>query len=158
MQPFDETPQITINFTLGKQSFSPVIYFPVISSKFISGAEIQPQPFVATWKSTSNEIIEIFRSRNPIQIDSIRSLLQDGMGFYLVDGLDKNPAANVVCSGTLTTATKNQQGEFISMPVFARVETNAAGQGFRITIRSGHKLVSEAVKKNFLQVFGSDAV
>ena len=157
LQPFAEPPQVTINFTVQKQVLSASLILPVCASKFISPCPIDPQPFVAAWKATGNELVEIFRSFDAINIDEIRTKLSTGMGFHLVDNLDKNPAANVVCSGTFNTSTKNSAGDFVTMPIYLRVETNSSGQGFRITIRSGHKLVSDAVKSSLLAIFGVDS-
>ncbi len=78
-----------------------------------------------------------------------------GMHFALIDNLDKNPAANVVCSGNFHTATVNAQGDKVVMPVLVRMETNAAGQGIRMTIRSGHKLVTEAFRRAIMAVFAA---
>eukprot|EP00455_Lapot_gusevi_P003381 TRINITY_DN1138_c0_g1_i2.p1 TRINITY_DN1138_c0_g1~~TRINITY_DN1138_c0_g1_i2.p1 ORF type:complete len:239 (-),score=113.67 TRINITY_DN1138_c0_g1_i2:138-794(-) len=153
MQPFDEPPQLEIQFQKQGQTHTLSLALPVLLTKFTVPLEFQPQDFVATWKTMSNEIIEIFRARNPIDVTAIRNSLQQGMGMFLLDGLDKNPA-NIVCSGTFHTATKNPQGEDVTIPMLLRIETNERGQGFRVTIRSGHKLVSDAIKKAMLKVFG----
>jgi hypothetical protein len=113
------------------------------------------QAFVALWKATANEAVDIFRARDAIDIERVRAALGGGCNFALVDNLDKNPAANVVCAGALHTATRNAAGEFVVMNALARVETNAAGQGFRVTIRSGHKLVTEAVRRAVQAVFAA---
>lgn len=91
---------------------------PLLATKFVLPAPREPAAYVADWKATGNEAVEVFRARDPIDIAAIRQQLSEGMHFALIDNLDKNPAANVVCAGTLHTATRNAAGEFVTMSVW----------------------------------------
>ena len=155
MQPFDEAPTVTISFTRLGVPVTLSLVMPLLASKFAQPVATDPATFVASWKATANEAVEVFRARDPIDIAAIRKTLSEGMNFALIDNLDKNPAANVVCSGNFHTATKNAAGELVTMPILVRIETNAQGQGFRMTIRSGHKLVTEAFRRAVMTVFAA---
>jgi hypothetical protein len=78
MQPFDESPALTLSFTRGGAAFSIPLVMPLIATKFVQPVATDPNQFVASWKTMGNEAVEVFRARNPIEIQAIRTALSDG--------------------------------------------------------------------------------
>jgi hypothetical protein len=75
--------------------------------------------FVGAWTSTGNEVIAMRRLPAPADLDQLRGLCSGAMHMALIEGVEKTPQ-NFVAAGTFNTATKDPQGNFVTMPAYIR--------------------------------------
>lgn len=156
-QPYPDFPRVEIKW---KQNDGTVwkleARYPFAVTKFIAPLKIQPQDFAQRWSQLRNEAQQIIKLRKVIEVAKLRNVVSQGLGFDILENIDKNPDNSVAC-GTFHTATANPQtGKFVRMPVLLRIELNTSSPQhmIRATSRSPHQLVSNAINACLKEVFG----
>jgi len=153
-RPFTEQPLLKIQFSHDDTPQMLSFRMPILTSHYV-----KPKfdgNFVDVWKSTTqNELMQTLRAPSVINAEGISAVLADfGMNMVIIPNVETNPL-NVYAAGTFIASTKDKNGNMISMPVLARVETRDNLNVFRVTIHSGHKSLSEAIMASFTIVMNA---
>lgn len=155
VKPFSEAPEITISFievTRGvRTKYMYPLRLPITATCFFDPVVLEKNDFMQRWKALEGEdkeVQEVFTSSQPLNpqlIQSIRGTLMPALHLGLGVGLDSD--FTVTACGSFRTGTPNPEGGGnISVGTMMRLEGDAAGGRFRITVRSKHKAISLALK------------
>ena len=155
VKPFSEAPEMIVSFTEVthgvRTRYSYPLRLPITATSFFEPVALEKNDFMQRWKALEGddkEVQEVFTSSQPIStqlIQSIRSGLASALHLGLGIGLDTD--FTVTACASFRTGTPNPEGGGnISVGTMMRLEGDAAGGRFRITVRSKHKTISLALK------------
>ena len=119
---------------------------PLFLSTFVVPTSLEGAAFVGAWTKYGNELVGTRKTVDGSVLNAaqVAEKLQSVGHLFVVNGVEKNPE-NLVAAGTFHTATKNAAGANVIMPCLVRVETKPGVPIIRITVRSGHQTVSDAL-------------
>jgi len=154
LRPFTEQPLLKIQFTYDDTPQMLSFRMPILTSHYVTAKFDGNFPHI--WGNTiQNELMQTLRAPSVVTASGIADSLADfGMNMVIIPNVETNPF-NVYAAGTFITSTKDKNGNPISMPVLARVETRDNLNVLRVTIRSGHKSLSEAIMASFTIVMNA---
>eukprot|EP00604_Paraphysomonas_vestita_P001033 CAMPEP_0174821540 /NCGR_PEP_ID=MMETSP1107-20130205/9052_1 /TAXON_ID=36770 /ORGANISM="Paraphysomonas vestita, Strain GFlagA" /LENGTH=853 /DNA_ID=CAMNT_0016038711 /DNA_START=353 /DNA_END=2914 /DNA_ORIENTATION=- len=155
VKPFSEAPEMIVSFTEVtrgiKTRYSYPLRLPITATSFFEPIVLEKNDFMQRWKALEGEdkeVQEVFTSSQPISsqlIQSVRANLAPALHLGLGVGLDTD--FTVTACASFRTGTPNPEGGGnISVGTMMRLEGDAAGGRFRITVRSKHKAISLALK------------
>lgn len=155
VKPFSEAPEMIVSFTEitrgARTRYSYPLRLPVTATSFFEPIPLEKNDFMQRWKALEGEdkeVQEVFTSAQPVTpqlIQSIRTTIAPSLHLGLGIGLDTD--FTVTGCASFRTGTPNPEGGGnISVGTMMRLEGDAAGGRFRITIRSKHKSISLALK------------
>eukprot|EP01097_Dermamoeba_algensis_P003798 TRINITY_DN2586_c0_g1_i1.p1 TRINITY_DN2586_c0_g1~~TRINITY_DN2586_c0_g1_i1.p1 ORF type:complete len:877 (-),score=197.89 TRINITY_DN2586_c0_g1_i1:104-2734(-) len=152
MTEFIEPPKLNFTFSTDAsgQSYNLVLSLPVIINKFIEPLNLSSDEFMNSWRQAqAGEWQVIIRNTvTPmINLPYLSKLLQMGLGFGLVMGIDANPN-NVVAAGNFISSTKQ-------VVCLLRIETNMEANMYRLTLRTFNQQVTDAIKLTLANHLGT---
>jgi AP-2 complex subunit alpha len=155
LKPFSDAPEMTVSFTeVSRGVRTRYLYplrLPITATCFFEPIVLDKNDFMQRWKALEGEdkeVQEVFTSGQPITpqlIQSIRSVHAPALHLGLGVGLDTD--TTVTACASFRTGTPNPEGGGnLSIGAMMRLEGDAAGGRFRITVRTKHKQISLALK------------
>jgi AP-2 complex subunit alpha len=155
VKPFSEAPEMTVSFTeINRGVRTRYLYplrLPITATCFFDPVVLEKNDFMQRWKALEGEdkeIQEVFTSAQPLSpqlIQTIRTLFVPALHLGLGVGLDTD--LTVTACASFRTGTANPEGGgTISVGTMMRLEGDAAGGRFRITVRAKHKAICLALK------------
>jgi len=145
MRPFPDPPVLKLQFAYDDMPQVISLKMPISVSTFIHGQTTDAAGFVSSWKQFAvHETMMTLKSTSIVTVDVINRILSEGLHMSVVPSVDPSPF-NICAAGVFYTNTKGRDGNFVNMPCFARVETKENLSVFRMTFRTGHKSVSDAL-------------
>lgn len=145
-KPFKGPVDIKINFNYLGKAHTLALALPLFLSTFVVPTSLDGAAFVGAWTKYGNELVGTRKTVDGsiLSASQVTEKLQSVGHLFVVAGVEKS-AENVVAAGTFHTATKNAAGANVVMPCLVRVETKPNVAMMRITVRSGHQTVSDAL-------------
>jgi hypothetical protein len=145
-KPFSEPPTMTIKFKYDGHQHSLPLKLPLVLTSFCLPTQLQSADCLSAWKAYGNEkeCIAVRKLPAAADVNELKTLITTNAHLAMVADVE-NKAENFIASASFQTATKDPQGNLVSIPLLLRVETKAGMNVIRISIRSGHKQVSDAV-------------
>jgi AP-2 complex subunit alpha len=155
VKPFSEAPEMTVSFTEVTRGvrtrYAYPLRLPITATCFFEPVVLEKGDFMQRWKALEGEdkeVQEVFVSAQPLNaqlVQTIRTLFMPALHMGLGVGLDTE--MTVTACASFRTGTPNPEGGGnISVGTMMRLEGDAAGGRFRITVRSKHKAISLALK------------
>jgi len=138
---FNGFSQLNLNFVSNGRPVHLTIKLPVGICKFFEPTQMNGPTFFQQWKLIENSPQSeqaIVKSARPVDIPWLSKILSNGFHFAVLQGVDPN-ANNVVAVATFTYASA-------AVVCLLRIETNAAAQMYRVTVKSSDGQVTAGVK------------
>jgi len=131
---------------------------PAVITKFVAPTEIQVQPFQQFFESLGGqprEVVSVGQAKEPPS--QWQNYFSKGFNMFVLRESDEKC---VLAAGTLHTATPDpsKQGQMMTVPCLVRIEFDPGRRMARLTVRSQHGEVSQALAKiieTYLMVPGS---
>jgi len=146
-RPFNDTPVITLNFTVAGRPYSISLQTPLVLTTFVHppATPFNPQSLVAAWGAMGNEVKTMRKLSAVSDVEALKAALVPA-AFHMqkVDGLEQTQD-NIVAAGVFHTVTKDASGQYVTMACLLRLETRPNVDLVRVTIRAGHASVSDAL-------------
>eukprot|EP00741_Cyanophora_paradoxa_P020808 tig00021312_g20087.t1 len=151
LEPFPESPKIDIMFQVeaptGAQQRQVSLRLPIVLSKFNEPLAMPPEEFLKRWSSpvfseAHREHSGAARART-VDMAAIERVF-GGLKLGVVKGVEAGAAALHGVALFFAHNAQNPQ-QPVQIPVMARVETNAGALAFRLTVKTGHQLVTAAL-------------
>ena len=155
LKPFDSAPEMLVSFTEvsgpSRKHYSYTLRLPITAAAFCDPVVLDSAGYMPRWKALEGEdreVQEVFSSVRPVTpdlINHIRTVVVPGLKLGLANGLDS--ALTVTACASFRTGTPSPDGGGnVAVGVMLRLEGDAAGNRFRITVRAKHPLISKALK------------
>lgn len=155
LKPFSDAPELTVSFTeVSRGVRTRYLYplrLPIAATCFFEPIVLEKNDFMQRWKALEGEdkeVQEVFTSGQPISsqlIQTIRSVHVPALHLGLGVALDTE--LTVTACASFRTGTPNPEGGGnVSIGAMMRLEGDASGGRFRITVRAKHKHISLALK------------
>lgn len=144
--------QLSISYLAEGRSVHHKWDLPFTLSRFVDPAPIEGAKFMTYWQQVnqpSQVSVDVVTSLHPINVAAISKVIQMGLRLQVLDGVDKN-SNNIVAAGVFVCA----QGQSFAL---ARIETNAAAQMMRISLKTSNPAVTAALKALFTSALGKPA-
>jgi len=155
LKPFNSTPSIQFNFTHGGRHESIDLALPLLLSSFMKGVAMDNAKFVGGWTKVGNECGPALRNiPAPVPLADFQKALETGLHMAVISNVDQVPD-NLYAAGTFCAAPRTVGGKPITIPCLIRVETKPNMNLFRCTVRTGHRLVSEALLQSMTSVMNA---
>jgi hypothetical protein len=148
LRPFKESLSMNLQFSLGGASYNYSLKLPFILSSFFEPVASDKTTYMNRWKVLENEVQEIFQSSNVLNSEYfkyIRNFLFPRLKIGFASELDSSEKT-FTGSFSFQTGSVNSEGNHISVGGMLRLEGDSTQNRFRVTIRSKHMVVSEAVR------------
>ena len=148
LKPFKEYPTIDILFKQGNANHSYTFKLPIIMTSFFEAIPSDKVTYMSRWKVLENEVQDIFTSSSTINSEYllyIRNVMFTRLKIGLAADLDPTEKT-VTGSFSFHTGTTNAEGNYLSIGGMLRLEADINQGRFRVTVRSKHILVSEAIR------------
>jgi hypothetical protein len=151
MKPFSVVPDLTISFTAGHNRYSYPMKLPLTAAAFFEPVTLDKSNYMSRWKSldgADQEQQEVFTSNIPISanyVNAVRTKCIPGLKMGLATGLDNEFTVTACCSFRTGTPAPDGSGN-VSVGALMRLEGDAAGNRFRITVRAKHHEIATAIK------------
>ena len=148
-KPFKEQPiYVTLSFNAGYSEHSYKLRLPVLLSSFFEPVPSDRDTYMARWKMLENEVQEIFPTERSLDREFlifVRNTVFPKLKIGLAADLDTSERT---CTGSfsLQTGTTTADGKSVSVGGMLRLEADVNQKRFRVTIRSKHPVVSQAIK------------
>lgn len=147
-KPFKEPVNVILSFDAGYSEHSYTLRLPILLSSFFDPVPSDRDTYMARWKMLENEVQEIFPTERPLDrefLGFVRNTLFPKLKIGLATDLDTSERT---CTGSfsLQTGTTTADGKTVSVGGMLRLEADVNQKRFRVTIRSKHPLVSQAIK------------
>jgi hypothetical protein len=155
LKPFKQLVQLVITFASGNAQYVYRLDMPILLSSFFEPVPSDKATYMTRWKVLGNEVQEIFASGKtltPEYLLYIRNVLFSKLKIGLASELDTSEKTSTG-SFSFHTSSVNSEGNLVSVGGMLRLEGDPSQNRFRVTIRSKHPLVSEAIRdvlKRFL--------
>lgn len=155
LRPFAETfpLEMEVRFTVSGSAYAYTLQLPVAAVCFFDALPADKATYMARWKALDGgdgEAQLVFSSARPVDaalMQHVRGALAPAMKLGLAEGLDNE--RTLTGTSTFLTGTAGADGKPVSVGVMMRLEADFAQSKFRITARSKHAAVAQAVK-NFV--------
>lgn len=148
LKPFNTVPSFQFTFTHQGRHESIDILLPVTISTFMRPVEMGAPKFIAGWTKVGNECGPALRNiAAPVPLSGFQKILAGDSShnfMALISSVDQVPD-NLYSAGTFCAAPRAEGKPPITIPCLVRIETKPNMPVFRVTVRSGHRLVSEAL-------------
>lgn len=155
LKPFAEAPELIVSFTEvsrgTRNKYELPLRLPLVASAFFDPVVLDKNNFMQRWKALEGEdkeVQEVFTSSAPVTtqlLQNIRNLYAPALHLGLGQGLDTD--FSITACASFRTGTPNPEGGgTIAIGTMMRLEGDAAGNRFRVTIRAKHKTVAVALK------------
>lgn len=143
-KPFKGPLNFALKFNYQNSAHTINLAVPILMTHFLVPATLQAEQFTGAWQKFANEVVGVRKLAAAVDVSALQSQLTAAAHMAVVSNVDKN-SDNFVAAGTFHTATKTPAGTFVTMPAMIRIETKSGMNVVRITIHSGHQLVSETL-------------
>lgn len=155
MRPFDNYLSFSLSFKLSGVEYKYDLLFPVTVATFSEPVPTDKATYMARWKALENEVQEIFpcgKAMTSGLLQALRNKVFPALKIGLADELD---ATEKTATGSLSfrTGTPGPDGKPIAVGALLRLEADLENGRFRITVRSKHLKVSQAIKNIFKDQF-----
>ena len=156
LKPFADAPELKLSFTEVTNSGSRKQYeyplrLPITAAAFCEPVTLDKASYMPRWKALEGEdreVQEVFSSAKPVTpqlVQQIRQMVVPGLHLGLATGLDTELTVTACASFRTGTPSPDGAGN-IAVGAMMRLEGDAAGNRFRITVRAKHPLISLAIK------------
>ncbi|CAE7565460.1 ap2a1-1, partial [Symbiodinium microadriaticum] len=155
MKPFDSAPELTLSFTEvsggSRKQYVYPLRLPITAAAFCDPVVLDSASYMPRWKALEGEdreVQEVFASSKPVTADLVNHIRQSvvpGLKLGLANGLDSALTVNACASFRTGTPAPDGAGN-IAVGAMMRLEGDAAGNRFRITVRAKHPLIAKALK------------
>lgn len=147
-KPFKEPVNVTLSFDAGYSEHSYTLRLPVLLSSFFEPVPSDRDTYMARWKMLENEVQEIFPTERSLDREFllfVRNTVFPKLKIGLAADLDTSERT---CTGSfsLQTGTTTADGKTVSVGGMLRLEADTNQKRFRVTIRSKHPVVSQAIR------------
>jgi hypothetical protein len=155
-KPFLEIPSLALKFKYNGIQHALVLKVPLLLTSFCLPAQISAQDCLSNWKAygAEKECIAVRKLPGPADVTELKTVITTNAHMALVSDVE-NKAENFIASSSFQTGTKDANGNLVTIAILLRVETKAGMNVIRISIRSGHKQVSDAVLASVTTLFGA---
>jgi hypothetical protein len=143
-KPFKGPLAFLLKFNYQGSPYTIRLLLPLTIANFTVPATLSAEQFTGAWTKFTNEVIGVRKSDAPVALAALQTAVAEKLHMAVIPGVDKN-AENFVAAGTFHTATKTPAGTFVTMAAMLRVETKSGMPVVRLTVHSGHQMVSEAL-------------
>jgi len=155
-KPFTDIPSIGIKFKYNGQPQTLMLKMPLLLTSFCLPTQLAGPDCLSAWKTygAEKECIAVRKFQTSPDVNELKTLITTNAHMSLVMDVEK-VQDNFIASCNFQTATKGNDGNLVYIPILLRVETKPGANVIRISIRSGHKSVSEAVLFSVTTLFGA---
>ncbi|KAJ0398698.1 hypothetical protein ATCC90586_003189 [Pythium insidiosum] len=154
MTPFVSAPALKVSFSRAGATHQYSLALPSQAVAFLEPVKLSGEDFMKRWaalEGQDREQQEVVTSTMKMDMAQTRKWLTEAIKLAPAEGLDA-AGTSVTAAGTFRTGTAAPNGDKISVGCLVRVEANAMGNSYRVTVRAVHKDVSLAVKNNLKAV------
>jgi hypothetical protein len=155
VKPFADAPLLNLSFTEvsggSRRRYNYPLRLPITASAFCDPVVLDKASYMPRWKALEGEdreVQEVFTSVRPINsqlVQHIRQTIVPGLKLGLANGLDTELTVTACTSFRTGTPSPDGAGN-IAVGAMMRLEGDAAGNRFRITVRAKHPLIAAAIK------------
>lgn len=150
LRPFLESPRFEVSFVIGTTAYRFDLRLPIAISSFFEPVPTDKTVYMTRWKGTENEVQEVFsttRTLDSSMFAHMRNSLSAGLRVGVAAELDtsERTLTGSMSFRTGTPAPGGPEGALVTVGVLFRLEADVAQSRFRITVRSKHPKVSQAL-------------
>jgi hypothetical protein len=154
MKPFEPSPSMVVSFYVqGSKKVYP-LKLPIIAPKFFEPVVVDKATYMQRWKALEgSDLQDIFVTSKNVDaalIAWVRATMLPALKIGTVEGIDS--ATTVTGSCTFKTGTPGPDGTPLQVGCLLRMEADAAGKRFRLTIRAKHALIAAAIRNTFKEM------
>lgn len=148
LRPFEGCPQVIFNFTAGGQQHSIKLQVPLLISTFCTPREVEGSKLL----DVCTRLTSVYRHKmslpvytSPDAVKAVAGAVGKAFGLAIINGVDSEN--NVHFAGQFVTATKNAEGNPVTIATVIRIETRPGFSMIRVTVNAAHQLVANAMGK-----------
>eukprot|EP01117_Protostelium_nocturnum_P020203 TRINITY_DN898_c0_g1_i1.p1 TRINITY_DN898_c0_g1~~TRINITY_DN898_c0_g1_i1.p1 ORF type:complete len:933 (+),score=327.40 TRINITY_DN898_c0_g1_i1:186-2984(+) len=139
---FNAFPTLDVSFLSNGNPIQVQIKLPVTLIRFVEQTKISGPDFYSQWKQIENppqSLQSVVKSSKPIDLGYVNKVLTVGLSLTVLPNVDPN-LNNIVGTGSYVTSTSKT-------PFLFRLESNAAAEMFRVSVKSPHPLVASGIMR-----------
>jgi len=145
--PFVDLPRIKFQTQLGNRQLEVSFAIPLLPSYFLKApnTELDAAKFITFWKRFAEEAgPTLYKLPQVSDKEHLIGVLTRVMKMSIVKEVDKEPG-NIYVAAVYHTITRQENGQFKTIPCFFRFETKPNMPMVRITAHAGTKAVSQGI-------------
>lgn len=148
-KPFVNSPVLSLSFKYGGQPAKLLLEVPILVTHFITPNDIPSANFLPSWTGIGNPVQKQLKMAS-VEIQQIINDFKMSLHLHVCTDVDKN--TNNICATGIFNTFKNN----VKMPAYVRLETRPNINMIRLTVRSGHKTLSDSLFRTLKKFFNAE--